>query len=117
MATKLGRIVTYLDGLLTIESHDPLITWSCEITWKSNITISPLPQSLYLPNLARWRLVMRDFYSCYSILWSCGLARSGNKLKLLYLHYHSILATKFGRMETLPIKSNDHTITRFSEIR
>ena len=32
MATKLGRMVTYLDGLLPMKSHDPLITWSCEIT-------------------------------------------------------------------------------------
>ena len=32
MATNLGRMVTYLDGILPIKSHDPLITWSCKIT-------------------------------------------------------------------------------------
>ena len=31
MATKLGRMIASLDGLLLIMSHDPLITWSCEI--------------------------------------------------------------------------------------
>ena len=31
MATKIGRIITFLDGLLPIVSHDPLITWPCEI--------------------------------------------------------------------------------------
>ena len=31
MATKLGRMVTYLDDLLPIKSHDPLITQSFEI--------------------------------------------------------------------------------------
>ena len=31
MATKFDRIITYLDGLLPIKSHDPLITWSWEI--------------------------------------------------------------------------------------
>ena len=32
MATKLGRMMTSLDGLLPlIMSHDPLITWPCEI--------------------------------------------------------------------------------------
>ena len=31
MATKLGRMMTSLDGLLPIMSHDPLIKWSCEI--------------------------------------------------------------------------------------
>ena len=31
MATKLGRIMNYLDGLLPLMLHDPLITWLCEI--------------------------------------------------------------------------------------
>ena len=32
MATKLGRMVTYLDGLLSIKSDDPLIMRSYEVT-------------------------------------------------------------------------------------
>ena len=31
MATKPGRMIASLDGLLPIMSHDPLITWPCEI--------------------------------------------------------------------------------------
>ena len=31
MTTKLGRMITSLDWLLPIMSHDPLITWPCEI--------------------------------------------------------------------------------------
>ena len=31
MATKLGRIVTYLEELLTIKSFNPLIMWSFKI--------------------------------------------------------------------------------------
>ena len=31
MATKLGRTIASLDGLLPIMSYDPLITWPCEI--------------------------------------------------------------------------------------
>ena len=30
MANKLDRMMAFLDGLLPIMSHDPLITWSCE---------------------------------------------------------------------------------------
>ena len=41
MATKLGRIVTYIEGLLLMEI---LVTWSCEITWPTRTIISPLPQ-------------------------------------------------------------------------
>ena len=32
MTTKLGRVVTYHKGLSVINSLDPLITWSFEIT-------------------------------------------------------------------------------------
>ena len=31
MATKIGRMIAFLDGLLPIMSHDTLITWPCEI--------------------------------------------------------------------------------------
>ena len=31
MATKLGKMIASLDGLLPIMSHDPLTTWPCEI--------------------------------------------------------------------------------------
>ena len=71
-------MVTYLDGLLPIKSRDPYITWTCNITWQTKVTISPLLSSLTL----------KDSYPCYSTLWSCDLARSCNQLKLLYLHLH-----------------------------
>ena len=49
---KLGRMVAYLDRLHPIKSNDPLITWSCKITWQTKIIISPLPQCLRQSNLA-----------------------------------------------------------------
>ena len=55
MATKFGRMVTYLDGLLPIKSHDSLIMWSCKITWHTKIIISPLPQCSCPPKLAGWK--------------------------------------------------------------
>ena len=88
------RMLFYLDGILSIESHYLLITWSCKIKWKSKIIRSPLPQCLQPSNLASWWLAMRDFYSCYSISWSCGYATPGNKLNFLYLHYHSTYGLK-----------------------
>ena len=114
MATKLGKKVTYLDGLQTITLH--------VVMWQPKIIISPLPQYLWPPNLAAsWWLAMRGFHLyCYSTLWSRGCARSRDKL----IHYISnttiSMATKLGRMVTyfdylLLIKSNDHIITRFCE--
>ena len=35
----------YHEGLPPIKAHDPLIIWSCEITWQTK-TISPLPVSM-----------------------------------------------------------------------
>ena len=35
MATKLGRILTYLEQFLPINLLDPLVMWSCEITWQT----------------------------------------------------------------------------------
>ena len=35
MGTKLDRMVLYLEGLLPWKSHDPLILWSCKITWQT----------------------------------------------------------------------------------
>ena len=36
MATKLGRMMTYFERLLTIKSFYALITWSCKVTWQKN---------------------------------------------------------------------------------
>ena len=55
VATKLGRMVTYLVGLLPIKSNGTLITWQIRI-------ISPLPQCLWPPNFgSRW-LTLRGSY-------------------------------------------------------
>ena len=40
MATKLGKLVTYPEGLLPITSHNPLITRFCEITWRTKNFVS-----------------------------------------------------------------------------
>ena len=48
------RMETYLDGLLPIKSHDPLITWSCKITWQIKFFIFLLPKCLWPRNLAKW---------------------------------------------------------------
>ena len=37
------RIVTCLEGLTHINLMDPLVKWSCKITWQTKAIISPLP--------------------------------------------------------------------------
>ena len=40
MATRLGRMVIYLDGLLPIKSHGLLITWSCRYIFNNTVSIA-----------------------------------------------------------------------------
>ena len=54
MATKLGGMVTYLDGILPIKSNDSFIKWPYEITWQTKTTIYPLSEWPWPPSLLRW---------------------------------------------------------------
>ena len=47
MTPKLGKMVAYYKKLQSIKSHNPLNTWSREVTW--------------LPNLAGWLDWMLDY--------------------------------------------------------
>ena len=67
MATKLGRIMTYLERLLARKSHVPLVMWSCKMTRQTKIIISPQPQCLWPRNLSWWWLRLRG--SIFSVTW------------------------------------------------
>ena len=117
MATKLGRMVTYLEGLTTIKSHNILITWSCKAMWQTKIIISLLPKCLWpqtcqdgsSPWLAANHKVMQNFD--HVVL--SGHVTNKN-------HYISITrepwASKLGRIMTsfdgpLPTMSHNSLIT------
>ena len=103
MATKLGRMMTDFEGILPIKSNDPLVTWLSEITWQTKTIISPLPQCLCPPNLVESRLIMRGFNPrSHMTLWLSGLARSRDKLTLLYLHYHNTYENQTWQGGDLP---------------
>ena len=65
--TKLGRMVTYLNGLLLLKSHNAFITWSWEITWRAETIMSPIPQCVWQPNLfttcLQWLLLTIKSYN------------------------------------------------------
>ena len=89
MTTKLCKGVTYHEGVPLIKSHDPRITWSCEIAWQTKIIKYPLLQCLWLPNLAERVYTIRSFLAyAHIILSSRGLVRSRKILDLLYLYYN-----------------------------
>ena len=74
MATKLGRMVTYLEGLTTIKSHNILITWSCKAMWQTK-SLYLYYQSAYGHKLARMVAHLDGLLiikSCKTlIMWSC----------------------------------------------
>ena len=63
MVTKLDRVVTYLEGVLLIKSHDSfnqVVLWD-HIKNIKNV-IPPLLQCLWSPNEAEWFYTMRSFF-------------------------------------------------------
>ena len=55
MATKLGRVVTYLEGLFSIKSYKAFITWPRD---KTKSIVSLLTEQLWPPNLAGWLVTL-----------------------------------------------------------
>ena len=76
MTTKLGMVVTYLRRLVPIKSYNSWVTCSYRITWQT--ILSAVSMAIKLDSMAT-----------YLTLWSSGFARSYDKLKPLYLHYHN----------------------------
>ena len=68
MATKLGRMMTYLEWLLPIKSHEHTIMWSCKIMSRTKIIIYPLIQCSWLSIWAEFSFIKPPDPL---ILWSC----------------------------------------------
>ena len=54
MAIKFGRMVAYLEGLLTTESRNALITLVLQSKVTTKIITTPVPERLWTPNLTGW---------------------------------------------------------------
>ena len=44
IATKLGKVATYDEGVPPTMSYDPLVTWTCKTTRETQNITSPLPE-------------------------------------------------------------------------
>ena len=104
LATKLDRMVIYLEGLLIlfIKPFNALITWSYKVTRQTKIIIFPLPEIQWRPNLQDdnlpwWAATNKDTRP------SC------DKLNRYICNVTVFIANKFSRMASflkwlLPIK-------------
>ena len=69
----------------SMESHDPLKTWWCVVTWQIKRVKCSLSEDLWPWNLASWWLIVRWTQPwSHSSFWSPGHMRSCHKLKLKY---------------------------------
>ena len=118
MASKLGRVVPYLEALLPIKLHDPLIKCSFRSTLQTKSFISLLLQCPWSLNLAGWWLTMRAHIN--TVIWPFNHLVFWDQV-IYSKHYISTtrasIATKLVRRVTyldglLPIKSDGPLITR-----
>ena len=78
MATKYDRMMTYLKWLLPVKLPEPLVSWSCKITWQTKTIISLLPQCPQPQNLGGWLVTYHELLPPmkshnHLITWSCKM--------------------------------------------
>ena len=61
MATKPCRFVTFSEEPPSTKSENSVTRWSCKVTWQIDYVIFPLPQWLWLPNMAGWFYILKTF--------------------------------------------------------
>ena len=128
MATNLDRVVrrSSHDEFSPTKSHDPLITWSFEITCQTRNIISSVSECLWPPNLTGLLFTVICSYpqshitlwsQSHITLWSCGPTRSRDKLKPFHLYYQSSYGRQTWQDADLPSVPPTHKVTeRFSHI-
>ena len=85
MATKLDRVVGYNAGLLSIKSHNLLITWSYKVTWQMKNVINLLSRDLSLSNLTEGWLMIKQLNQS-TIVTGNSTFYSSFKKKRNFLH-------------------------------
>ena len=102
--------------------HDPLTTWSREVTWQVKSLISPIPQSLWPPILTRRWLMMRITQPlCHMTLWPRVTWSHVTKWELSISSSKSSMINKLSRVVTndqgnSPIVSHDSLTTKSREV-
>ena len=112
MATKLGRMVTYLERFQHIKLHNPLTMWPCKITWQTKNIISLLTNCLWPPKLAEWWLTLRGSfpYGHMTLNKVVFVVDFCDNLTNYISTFTRFMATKIGSVVTLRKGFNTQTI-------
>ena len=115
MVTKLGRMVTYLEGVFRIKSHDPLITLSYEIKWQTKtIELGRVALTTQLGRVVTYHEVLTPIKSHDPLSpWSCEI--TWQTKTIIYtlpqcLRPQNLPGWWFNLSSSYP-KSHDHIIT------
>ena len=82
MATKLGRVVGSNAGLLSLRSHNLLITWPYMATWQMENVVNLLSRDLSLSNLTEGWLMIKQLNQSATV--------TGNSIHLLFFQQKKI---------------------------
>ena len=96
IATKYGKVVTYLEGLAPINSQNPLNIWSLGVTWEiKNISIIATPMVTRLIRVVTNHEELPPVYLCDpSVKWLCEVTWQVKYISpqvLIYLERPSLL--------------------------
>ena len=98
LATELGKMVTYVNGLLPIKSQDPFFMWSWEIIWQTKTIMCPLPWYPWHPNLEGWWHNLRSYKPSSPF---DHVVLHGHVTKTCYISTTRVpMVSKLGRMIT-----------------
>ena len=85
MATKFGRMITCLDWLQPIKTHDPSITWSSKIAWQTKI-ISAISVFM-VTKLGKMFIYFERLLAIKLldplVMWSCKITRQTKNISKL----------------------------------
>ena len=111
--TKLGRMVTYLEGTPALKLCNTLIKWSCKVTWQTKIiSTTRVPVTNKCDSIVTYLNRLLPIKCNGS--WSHGLAGSRDKLKLLNPHCHSVFGHHSWQYDDIPWKAPKSHLTLWS---
>ena len=97
--------MVYFERLLTIRL-DHVVSQN-HVTNKNHYTT----RVSMATNLPEWQTtLMGSYLQSHITLWSCGLARSQDKLKPLNLHYHSVYGHQTCNNGNIPWQTPNHKV-------
>ena len=97
-------MIICFDGLLSMYSDNPLITWSCKIMWQTKVIISSLSKCLWQGGNLPWWAAVRKVTSSFNYVVLCY------KLKIIISPLQYIYGHKPRQAGDLPSEASTYNV-------